>query len=113
MRISDLVESTVTEGINRTLHVGNFEVAMLDHAVKQMRDRGIRFGEVDRILKKMLRYSEEISQMDDREGFFVIHHHKKISLGIAKMPGNKLALITAIDTETPYAKSVDKSFDVN
>ena len=113
MRIAELVESIVTEGINRVLRVGNFDVAMLDHAVQQMRDRGIRFAEVDRILKKMLRYSDEISQMETREGFFVIHHHKKISLGVSKMPDNKLTLITVIDTETPYAKGVDKSFDVN
>lgn len=113
MRIAELVETIVTEEIARVMTIGNFKVAMLTHAVDQMRDRGVRMGEVDMMLKKMLKYAEDISQMDTREGFFVVHNHKRISLGISKMPDNKLTLITVINTNMPYSKGVDKIFYVN
>jgi hypothetical protein len=107
MRISELFES-----IAKVIKVGDLKISILSHVGDQLRSRSIRPTDADRILKKIPQFKDEINQLENRQGFFIVHEHKEISLGMSKYGENDITWITVINTATPYAKGVDKIFYV-
>lgn len=100
------------EGILKTIRVGKYRVAVLDHVRDRARTRKLKTWHIARILERLPSLESEIDDLELRQGFFVVDRKLNVSLGMSRYSKNDLTLITVIDSSNPYAKDVNTYFYV-
>ena len=90
-----------------TLHIGELNIPIHKHSIDRARERGVRPGAVDVILRKLPRYTEKIQTLESGTKFWVHDKTQGVALGFQKLDSGAIQLNTVMKTDPHEQGAVD------